>query len=238
MIKQEKILLPGLGKQLQFLIDNLKLDGLSILVIGSASENIALELAELSGVKTHLIVEDFDSLMTSNLVIDNNPDVQVKMMDFERTDFAKESFDLVFAQASISLTERNKIVKEIKRVLKPGGILCVGELVTLEEDIPRFVEDIFDNSGMVVLNRFKLNNYYTERGFKILFEKNLTDTLRNYYTINLKKLGSEKEKLGDNEKTYFKKVINKISHESGAFLKQGADKYIGFKAIICKRGEN
>ena len=238
MIKEEKILLPGLGKQLQFLLDNISLENFSVLVIGSASESVAQELAKITGVAVNLIVEDFDSLMTSNLIIDNHPDVSVKMMDFERTDFDNDSFDLVYAQGSISLTGRNKIVKEIKRILKPGGLFCVGELVTLTEDIPRFVQDIFDNSGMSVLNRFKMNDYYTERGFKILFEKNLTKTLRDYYTINLKKLDSATDKLSDNEKTYYKKVLNKISHESAAFLKQGADKHLGFKAIICKWGEN
>ena len=40
------------------------------------------------------------------------------MMDFDNTDFNAEEFDLVYAQASISLLNRNKIVKEIKRILE------------------------------------------------------------------------------------------------------------------------
>jgi DNA-directed RNA polymerase subunit N (RpoN/RPB10) len=40
--------------------------------------------------------------------------------------------------------------------------------------------------------------------------------------------------LSGQEKSYYKKLLNKISHESNAYLKLGADKYIGFKMLILK----
>ncbi len=235
---EEKILLPGLGKQLQFLFDNYNLKDKSCLVIGSASEHIAEKMALVTGKNVQLIVSDFDSLMTSNTIIDNNENVTAKMMDFDRTDFADSQFDVVYAQGSVSSVNRNKIIKEIKRVLKQDGIFCAGEIVIQSESIPQFVKDIFDNSEMDPLTSQKFSNYYSEKGFKILHVKNLNNTLKDYYSINLKKLDSTKNSLSENEKTYFKKVINKISHEAGAFLKLGADKYIGFRAIICQRSGN
>jgi hypothetical protein len=44
------------------------------------------------------------------------------------------------------------------------------------------------------------------------------------------------ETLTEKEKSYYKKLLNKISHESNAYLKLGADKYIGYKLLILKLG--
>ncbi len=60
-------------------------------------------------------------------------------MDFSITDFNDAVFDIVYAQASISSKMRNKIIKEIKRILKPEGILSVGEITSLKSSPPIFV---------------------------------------------------------------------------------------------------
>jgi len=238
MIKEENILLPGLSKQFRMLREHAELKGLSILVVGSASEEIAKEFAILSENHIELIVEDFDSLMTSKLVVGETDGVTVKMMDFHLTDYEKAQFDLIYAQGSTASFERNKIIKELKRILKPGGILCVGELVLDGGSAPQFVKNIFSNSGMLPLRSANFADYFIERNFEILLEEDFTNTLHRYYTANLKKLVVAKEELSEDEQKYYKKVLKKVNHESGAFLKQGADKHMGFKALICKRGED
>lgn len=228
-----EILLPGTDKQIKFLMEKIEGSFSSILVLGAGSEEIARLLAGNYGAKTEMVVDEYDSLLTANLVIKEDDNIHVSLMDFALTDFDDETFDIVYVQASISLTNRNKIVKEIKRILKPGGIFCVGEITKLSDEVPRFVQDIFNNSGMMPLTLNELAPYYKQRGFALLFETGLTKYLKDYYSISSKKFAEVQ--LGDDEKKYYKKLINKISHETNAYMKLGADKHIGFHTLILRK---
>lgn len=232
-----KIVLPGLEKQVEFLLNNLNTQIETALVIGSASEDIANRIMESYQCSPELIVENYESLMNSKLILGEALPINARLMDFEVTDFENNSFDLVYAQASISRTNRNKIVKEIKRVLKPNGIFCVGEIVTLQKEYPAFVRDIFDSSDILPLYVEELKNYYEERNFKFISEIDLTSTLKKYYSINTDLLRDTKLNLTDREKSFHKKLLNKVSHESNAYLKLGADKFIGFTALLLQKGE-
>jgi len=232
-----KIFLPGLEKQIEFLLNNLNTKIETALVIGSASEDIANQIIESYQCSPELIVENYESLMNSKLILGEASTINARLMDFEVTDFENNSFDLVYAQASISRTNRNKIVKEIKRVLKPNGIFCVGEIVTLQKEYPAFVRDIFDSSDILPLYVDELKNYYEERNFKFISEIDLTSTLKKYYSINTDLLRDTKLNLTDREKSFHKKLLNKVSHESNAYLKLGADKFIGFVTLLLQKGE-
>jgi SAM-dependent methyltransferase len=229
------ILLPGLDRQLNFFLKNVNLENKSVLVVGSSSEDIAKKLCSSSGARVELIVEDYDSFMNSRLLIGNADEVHVGMMDFEFTDFQNDQFDIVFCQASIIGSRRKGIVKELKRLLKTGGILCVGEIMKLENELPQYVSDIFEASDIDPILYKDLEQYYIDRGFAIMGSKNLSDSLNDYYSLTLGKLEDSKKELEKNELSYYKKLLNQISHESKAYLTQGGDKFIGFKAMIFKK---
>jgi DNA-directed RNA polymerase subunit N (RpoN/RPB10) len=61
--------------------------------------------------------------------------------------------------------------------------------------------------------------------------------LKNFYESAKQSLKDVINELSDKEKSHYKKLLNKISHESNAYLKLGADRYIGFKMIILKKSE-
>ncbi len=235
MNEKLKIFLPGLDNQYRFVRRNVDLKDLSTLVIGSSSEDIANSFASESGQKVEIIVEDYNSLMNSKLLTQENPNVNVRLMDFEFTDFNDKSFDLVYTQGAISNPRRNKIVKEIKRILKTKGIFCVGEVVSLKEEIPQFIIDIYDSSELSPLQIREIERYYEERKFEILYQKDLSFTLEEYYSKTLAELKNSTQDMTSSEKSYYKKLINMISHESRAFLTQGADEYIGFYSLILKK---
>lgn len=237
MKSKRQILLPGLGKQLEFLRKNFSGEVKSILIVGSSSEFQALSLSGLFHSKVHLIVEDYESLLNSKLVLKGAENVDLKMMNFEATDFNDKQFDLVYAQASVSSVNRNKIIKEIKRILKPGGFFCVGEISSLTKEFPRFIKDIYDNSYMLPLFVDELEKYYGERNFSVIAKENLSFTLKEFYSMNTAMLDGAMENLTDGEKSYYKKLLGKISHESNAYLKLGSDKYIGFHALLLQKGE-
>lgn len=229
---KNEIFLPGLNNQLQAFVNEYDLKGKKGVVVGSSSAPIAIVLAEQSEESISLIVEDYDSLMNSKLDVSNNDNINVALMDFEVTDFKKEELDFVYAQASISSIRRNKIVKELKRILKPGGILCVGEIVKLEENVPTFVKDIFNNSELDPFLIGSSAKYYEERDFEVLKELDFSSSMKKFYSLSSEKLIQASNELTDDEKSYYKKLLKKVSHESKAYLKQGADRYIGFKVLM------
>ena len=231
----QTIFLPGGLKQFRILKSKIELSGKNVLIIGSNSEKIAEKMIENEVNSVKIIVNDYDSLMNSRLNLGKGSKVTVKMMDYDNTDFSNEEFDLVYAQASISLTNRNKIVKELKRILKPDGTLCVSEITALTKEYPTFVKNIFDASDILPLINDDCIKYYEEKNFSVLYEEDLSSSLTSFYENAADTLDESFEHLTDKEKSYYKKLLNRISHESNAYLKLGADKYIGFKLLILKK---
>ena len=235
MQENQNIFLPGGFKQFRILKTKYILNAKNVLVIGSGSEKIAEKMIESGASSATIIVNDYDSLINARLNLINDSKVIVKMMDFDNTDFDAEQFDLVYAQASISLTNRNKIIKEIKRVLKPEATLCVSEITALTKDYPPFVKNIFDASDILPLLNESCNTYFIERNFSVLYEEDLSSSLQSFYENTAEKLDDKIYTLSEKEKSYYKKLLNKISHESNAYLKLGADRYIGFKMLILRK---
>ncbi len=235
MKNEINIFLPGLDNQFRFVRRSLELEGKSTLTLGSGSEEIVKLFADETGMRAELIVEDYNSLMNAMLLLENRDDVVARLMDFEFTDFDNEVFDLIYTQGAISSPRRNKIVKEIKRILKPDGLLCVGEVVSLKEELPQFVLDIYESSDLDPLPINRIENYYGERDFEVIARKDLSFTLKDYYSKNLIELKKSVENMAENEKSYYKKLINMISHEAKAFLNQGADEFIGFYTLILRK---
>lgn len=231
----QQIFLPGGFKQFRILKTKYVLNDKNVLVIGSGSEKIAEKMIESGAGSATMIVNDYDSLINARLNLIKDSKVLVKMMDFDNTDFDAEQFDLVYGQASISLLNRNKIIKEIKRILKPEATLCVSEVTTFTEDYPPFVKNIFDASDILPLLNDNCSTYYKERNFSVLYEEDLSSSLQSFYEHTVERLDDKIYTLSEKEKSYYKKLLNKISHESNAYLKLGADRYIGFKMLILKK---
>ncbi len=234
MKKIKQIHLPGSDNQLRFTIGNVGIKDKSVLVIGSGSEETAKVFFDEGASRVELIVQDYESLMNSNMLLEDFENIRTKMMDFEITDFDDNSFDIVYAQASISTDRKNRIFKEIKRVLKDGGILSVGEIVKLEEFVPQFVQDIFDMSDLDPLYVGNLDKFYNDRNFEILQKQDYSKTLKEYYSLNLQKLNQSEDNLSENEKSYYKKLINQLNHQSKVYLRQGGDQFIGFYSLMAK----
>jgi ubiquinone/menaquinone biosynthesis C-methylase UbiE len=233
-MKNKMIYPPGLKKQYEFLISKLELNGLKILVLGSSSYSIAKMLSLKSDNTVDIVVEDYESLLVTQLESSKNSELNVKLMDFEKTDYLENTFDLVYAQGSISDKRRKKIIKEIKRILKPNGYLCVGEIVKLEDKIPNFIKEIYDLSNLDPLYINNLDSFYEERNFEVIDSTNLSQTLREYYSLNLKLLKENAKFLAPNEKAYYKTILNKINHESNVYLKLGGDRFMGLQTLVLK----
>jgi SAM-dependent methyltransferase len=229
-----KILLPGGGVPLKFLTKSISESPKRILVVGGMSEIISKRLHSKYKVNIEQIVEDYESLLNANLILDFEENVIVKLMDFERTDYESGYFDLIYSQGSISGFNRKKVVKEMKRILKPRGIFAVTEIVKNEETLPGVMNDLLDSAGLSPLLESEAAKYYEERNFSIIASKSLPDAMKDYYHAIQNLFGDVEEELSDSEKSYYKKIIHRISHEGNVFLKYGGDRYISLKVLIMK----
>ncbi|HKI79445.1 MAG TPA: methyltransferase domain-containing protein [Ignavibacteriaceae bacterium] len=232
---KKEIFLPGSIYQFSAFADKFEIKDKSVLIIGAGSEEISKLFLENEAASVIQIVEDDETLLSSRLYLKDEKNISVRLMIFENTDFRNERFDIIYAQASISNSRRNKILKEIKRILNPEGIFCVGENVQLEENAPAFVNELWQSSKIFPLLNNEVNKYYLERDFEVLYEEDFSSTLKDFYQTSLQLLDKNIDTLSDREKAYHKKFLNKVSHESNSYLNLGADRYMGFKVLILKK---
>jgi SAM-dependent methyltransferase len=235
---QKKIFLPGSDNQLKAFLKNTEVKDKSVLIIGANSEEIAKVFHDEDAAKVMIIVNDNASLLRSRLILAEESHIPVRLMEFDNTDFRENMFDIVYAQSSISVPRRNKILKEVRKILRADGIFCVGENIELQKNPPVFVSDIWESSGLAPLNINEINDYYTGRGFEILIEQDLSYSLKEFYSAGENLLKNNIEQLSEEEKTFNKKFLKKLSHESNAYLRLGADKHIGFKMLILRKADN
>lgn len=235
MNKTLNVYLPGLIKQSDIFFSQVNLTGKQVLIIGANSEEIALGFQQRGAESIIIIVDEEDSLFRSKFLLASFKEISVRFMEFDNTDFRDERFDMVYAQASISVPHRNKILKEVKRILKPEGTFCSGEIVNMQREVPQFIKDVRNNAGINALYSEDLQKVYSDAGFEYLTEYSLEGTLKDFYTGSIQLLKDNIDSLPDNEKSYYKKTLNMISHESNVYLKLGGERYMGFKMIIVRK---
>lgn len=235
MTKIQTIFLPGSGKQFNHLKDSVSLKDKNILIIGSNSEKIAEMFLDAEANAATIILDEYDSLLKARYILKDNEKISVRLMDFRTTDFSDDTFDIIYAQASISSSDRNKIVKEIKRILKSEGLLSVGEITSLKTTAPNFVMDIWESGNILPLNFKDINKYYEERKFEVVDTLDLSVQLKDFYLESKKLLFDNINSLSENEKAYYKKLLNRMNHESNAYLKLGGKDYMGFTSLILRK---
>ncbi len=235
MAEDHTIFLPGSGKQFNHLKGKVSLKDKDILIIGSNSEKIAQMFLNAEANAVTIILDEYDSLLKARYLLKNIEKISVRLMDSNSTDFNDAVFDIVYAQASISGKMRNKIIKEIKRISKPEGILNVGEITSLKSSPPIFVNDIWESGNILPLNSDDFKKYYEERKFKVVDTLDLSTHLKDFYLESKNLLFNNIESLSENEKAYYKKLLKRMSHESNAYLKLGGKDYMGFTSIIARK---
>lgn len=222
--------LPGGNSQLKLLLEHNIPKGSHALIIGNISNSIVKKLLEYF-TDINIIVDNSDSLLNTRLNQKENESIKIRLMDYAHTDFEVKHFDLIYSQASISVPDRKDILKEAKRILSDGGLLSVGEIVSLKEPVAGFIKDIWERSGLEPIASTEIKQYYESRGFEVISETDLSDTLSDFY----EKIRFAVSKVGKNEKEQDKKYFSQMKHESHAYLKLGGDKFIGFKSLIMRK---
>jgi SAM-dependent methyltransferase len=228
-----KIFLPGTDKQLSLFLNSINPEKNSILIIGSGSEEVA-RIFYRNKAEVFLIVEDEEALVHSRFALSGEKGIKVRLMDFDNTDFNADKFDIVYSQGSTGTKLRNKIVREIIRVLKPDGFLCIGEIVSLAETPPKFVKDIWERSNLSPIAKNSFKDFLISKGFKLVLEQDLTETLKDFYSTAKILIQESSKDFPEKEAKYLMKISKAYSHEANAYLNLGGDKYIGYKMLVLK----
>ncbi len=71
--------------------------------------------------------------------------ITVELGDMNEMDFADESFDMIWSEGAIFITGFENGVSSWKKLIKPGGYLCLSELAWLTEERPEEAVDFFQN---------------------------------------------------------------------------------------------
>ena len=113
--------------------------------------------------------------------------VEVKEADVLALGFADASFDAVIAANLLHLLpEPGKALDEIRRVLRPGGLLCVPTFAHGETKIAHGVSRLLGLAGFPVVSRFRghdLRRLIEGRGFEISREALVGGVLPVRYVV-------------------------------------------------------
>ncbi len=229
-IPPAKIILPGLDEQLNYFVKNYSLEGTKGLLMGPGLHHASITLREL-GADTETIINDDALLIEERLNIKSS----VKFMDYYTTDFLENSFDFIYAQASVSTVHHTKILKELFRILKQGGMLCVGEIVKRDFPTPRSVKDIWNLSNITPFLLAELPPLYASIGYEIFQTIDLTDTMEDLYKMQATVLKSEKERLSDDDRYLMRRNIKSLQHEANMYLRGGAQKHTLYHLFLLKK---
>ena len=229
------LLLPGMDDQFLWFNNLYDVTGKTVLVVGESSDELAKFIEENFQAKVYFIVHDEDVLFRSRLKLGANKNISVRLMEFSNTDFKNDFFDVVYAQASVTVKERRKIAKEFFRITKPGGVLCVGEMCNLKKEVPQVITDVWNRSTLSPLFVDELVPFYESVQWKHKESKDLSETLDVFYIQFEKKAARNLPNVPEGEKKLHKKFIHKISHEANVFLRHGGYKNIGFSAMLFEK---
>lgn len=109
--------------------------------------------------------------------------VDFKLMDYCNTDFPDESFDKIYAMESMCYANNKAVfVKEMYRILKPGGILTISDAFLDEKAIQKSDELMLNDwmVGWAVPNVSKIENFHNDlcqTGFIEINDKNVNEQI-------------------------------------------------------------
>ena len=104
-----------------------------VLEIGAGSSIAKKEITNLSKSYTGIDISEKNISRISREC--NDLDLSLFVDDAENMQFKDNSFDFIFALAMVYYLDENKFLSEVKRVLRPGGILF---FCTSNADVPGF----------------------------------------------------------------------------------------------------
>lgn len=233
--ENQPVLLPGLDDQSVFLFTNCDVSNKNILIIGQGCVSIAKKMLDKEASSVEIIIDDEEMMLADRLQASGTANLRIRFMEFHNTDFKDESFDVVYAQASVSTAKHVKILKEIKRITKPQGLVCLGEIVQLSKEITRSVRNVWEKTKVTLREIPMIQKEYADAEFESVVETDLSFTMKYVYKKHLRNMDKSLPEMTEAEKKALKKEIKTYRHEANTYLQFKGDNYTGFIAFLLRK---
>ena len=231
----QPVLLPGLDDQSVFLFTNCDVSEKKVLIIGYGCVPIAKKMLSKGAASVEVIIADEEQMLADRLLGSGTENLRIRFMDFHNTDFKDDVFDIVYAQASVSTSKHLKILKEIKRITKPQGFICLGEVVQLTDEVTLSVRHVWEKTNVTLRKIPVIQNDYKETGFEPVVETDLSFTIKYVYKKLLRSMNDTLPEMSEAEKKALKKDIKTYRHEANTYLQFKGDTYTGFIAFLLRK---
>jgi SAM-dependent methyltransferase len=227
--------LPGGASPIKFFLKETLCSQKSLLLLGNGFAQIVPFVEDKGFSSISAASDDNTEIFEYKANTPKERQIHSLFVDYESLDYKKANFDFVFCQATLSKAGRAKMLKEIKRVLKPEGVLITSEIVCIKKPAPIFMNDIWIKSGQDPLFLDEFESFYTSRGFNLLGSADFSDDLDDFYIKYYKLLESNLKAMSAEKRIQFRKDFVQEKHEITTFVKGGALKLINFKTLILQK---
>ena len=171
-------------------------EGMKILDLGAGTGLLAMLLAE--SVQAELVGIDISPAMLERaeyIRLNSRPEVS-RRVDFrlaaaQQLPFRNERFDMVISRLMLHLSHKpQRILTEAMRVLKPGGMLVVGDLLSVDDPVKRATQNAIEErrnmAHMAAHSSQQYRDLVTRAGFQVeqeevvIFPRDLDDWLAEF----------------------------------------------------------
>ncbi len=207
----EGFLSPGGTDEIDEIVSNTNLIGKSVLDIGCGCGGAAFHLIKKHGAKfvegidpEPLVIKTAEQLAKKNHLSEYT---KFKCTDAGPFQYSPETFDVVFSkEVFLHIPDKEELLKDIHRILKPGGIIVVSDWMRSDENTPsKQMKDYIDAEGLDML-MCSLKKYE-----ELLKLTKFTDIeIRDRNEWYLKKA---KKEINDIEGPLYKKIVDVLGEE-------------------------
>ncbi len=144
-------------------------------------------------------------------------------------------FDVVILEGVLSAHVPTRALKEALRMLAPDGYLLLADSCWLHDEVPTYVRDVWEARDHKLLHREALLRLLEERGLRVVHVDDRSRALDAFYrqfqdaAYSLAKGGFEGMK-------HMKHLVKHYKHEIDVYRKHGGDRFMGYLAVLAKRG--
>ncbi|MFN2365133.1 MAG: cyclopropane-fatty-acyl-phospholipid synthase family protein [Desulfurivibrionaceae bacterium] len=192
--------------------------GHRVLDIGSGYGGAARYLASRFGCRgTALNLSEKENERARKLNAEQGLADKIEVVDgsFEEIPSAENSFDLVWSQdAILHSPRRQQVVREVARVLKPGGDFLFTDPMQADECQPELLQPVLDRIHLESLGSFAFyRKAASEAGLREVAIEDLSDQLPRHYSSVRSNLKSEREALsGKVSEEYIDRMLVGLGH--------------------------
>jgi SAM-dependent methyltransferase len=227
--------LPGGASPITFFLKKIPHEGKSILLLGNGFSQLIPFVMHEGFSSIQSASDDNTEVFEYKANTSKNQQFPALVVDYESLDHNTGEFDFVFCQTTLTKPIKTKLIKEIKRILKPDGILITSEIICVKKPAPIFLNDIWIKSGQDPHYGEEFEAFYTTRGFNLIESAEFPNDLDEFYIKSYKILETNLKSMSAEKRVQFRKDFVQEKHEITSMVKGGALKFLNFKTLILQK---